>query len=74
MWQRNVWYLWGSGMRAEPRPRTGLAPVGQTPKTTAEKAEKYEPISWELSALILLLPAKPKLSSREKLSRIQKKR
>jgi hypothetical protein len=33
----------GSGMRSEPRPLKGLAPAGQTPKTTAEKHEKYEP-------------------------------
>lgn len=30
-------------MRSEPRPLTGLAPSGQTPKTSVEKAEKYEP-------------------------------
>jgi hypothetical protein len=30
-------------LRSEPRPLTGLAPSGETPKTTAEKAEKYEP-------------------------------
>lgn len=36
-------FIDGSGIRAEPRKQTGLAPSGQTPKTTAEKAEKYEP-------------------------------
>ena len=36
-------FIDGSGMRSEPRPLKGLAPAGQTPKTTAEKAEKYEP-------------------------------
>jgi hypothetical protein len=36
-------FIDGSGLRAEPRPRTGLAPRGQEAKTTAEKAEKYEP-------------------------------
>ena len=36
-------FIDGSGMRFEPRPLTGLAPSGQTPKTSVEKAEKYEP-------------------------------
>ena len=36
-------FIDGSGMRSEPRPLKGLARAGQTPKTTAEKAEKYEP-------------------------------
>ena len=38
--KKRLVFIDGSGMRVEPR---GLAPVGQTPKTTAEKAEKYEP-------------------------------
>lgn len=36
-------FLDGSGLRSEPRQLTGLAPSGQTPHTSAEKAEKYEP-------------------------------
>ncbi len=36
-------FIDGSGLRSEPRPLTWLAPSGETPKTTAEKAEKYEP-------------------------------
>jgi hypothetical protein len=36
-------FIDGSGLRAEPRSRTGLAPKGQMAKTTAKKPEKYEP-------------------------------
>jgi len=36
-------FLDGSGLRSEPRPLTGLSPVGTPAKTTTEKAEKYEP-------------------------------
>ena len=36
-------FIDGSGLRSEPRPQKGLAPAGQTPKTTAEKPEKYKP-------------------------------
>ena len=36
-------FIDGSGLRAEPRPRTGLAPAGQVAKTRAKKPEKYEP-------------------------------
>ena len=36
-------FIDGSGIRAEPRPLTGLAPVGQMAKTRAKKPEKYEP-------------------------------
>ena len=38
-------FIDGSGLRAEPRPLTGLAPRGQEAKTTAEKAEKYDIIA-----------------------------
>jgi hypothetical protein len=36
-------FIDGSGIRAEPRQLKGLAPLGQTAKTTASKPEKYEP-------------------------------
>ena len=36
-------FIDGSGMRAEPRSLTGLAPIGQIPKTRAKKPEKYQP-------------------------------
>ena len=36
-------FIDGSGIRSELRPLKGLAPRGQTPRTTAGKAEKYEP-------------------------------
>lgn len=46
-------FIDGSGIRAEARPLKGLAPRGQTPHSTTNKAEKYEPrvdimgaISW----------------------------
>ena len=41
--KKRLVFMDGSGMRSEPRPLKGLAPAGQTPKTTAEKPEKYEP-------------------------------
>ncbi len=43
LFRRNVVFIDGSGLRSEPRPLKGLAPSGQTPVTTTEKAEKYEP-------------------------------
>lgn len=36
-------FLDGSGIRSEPRPRTGLALAGEPATTTAEKPEQYEP-------------------------------
>jgi hypothetical protein len=36
-------FIDGSGIRSEPRQLTGLAPSGQTPRTTTNKSEKYEP-------------------------------
>jgi hypothetical protein len=41
--KKRLVFMDGSGMRSEPRPLRGLALSGQTPKTTAEKPEKYEP-------------------------------
>lgn len=41
--KKRLVFIDGSGIRSEPRPLKGLAPSGQTPKTTAEKPEKYEP-------------------------------
>jgi hypothetical protein len=41
--KKRLVFIDGSGIRAEPRKLYGLAISGQTPKTTAEKPEKYEP-------------------------------
>lgn len=36
-------FIDGSGIRSEPRPLRGLALRGQTPNSTTDKSEKYEP-------------------------------
>ena len=41
--KKRLVFMDGSGLRSEPRQLTGLAPSGQTPRSTADKAEKYEP-------------------------------